>query len=103
MALTEYEKRITVKRWYFAVKLYFLGSLDALFSDLLKFLCFKDRKPGEGPPLPPTPPKKINGFARFTKMGRTDVGGGLVPPLAQPLTDIKLIKVGFICVAVTQE
>ena len=55
----------------------FLGPLDALSSDLLKFLCVKDRKPGEGPRLPPTlPQKKINGFARFTKMGREDVGGG---------------------------
>ena len=40
------------------VKLYFLGSLDALSSDLLKFLCFKDRKPGEGPRLPPSLPQK---------------------------------------------
>ena len=73
---------------------------------MLKFLCFKDRKPGEGPRLPPPLPlpKKINGFARFTKMGRADWGGGdLSPTLAQSLTDIKLIKVGFICVAVTQE
>ena len=99
MALTEYEKRIKVKRWYFAVKLYFLGSLDALPSDLLKFLCFKDRKPGKGPRLPPP----LAPFARFTKMDRSDVGGDLSPPLAQPLTNIILIKVGFICVAVTQE
>ena len=48
---------------------------------MLKFLCFKDRKPGEGPRLPlPFPPQKINGFVRFTKMGRADVGG-LVPPI----------------------
>ena len=60
-ALIEYEKRITVKRWYFAVKLYISGFLDALSSDLLKFLCFEDRKPGEGPRLPPplAPPKKL--------------------------------------------
>ena len=38
----------------------FLGSLDALSSDFLKFLCVKDRKPGEGPRLPPTLPQKKN-------------------------------------------
>ena len=78
----------------------FLGSLDTLSSNLLKFLCVKDRKPGEGPRLPPLLSQKkiINGFARFTKIGREDVGEGTCP-----LTDIKLIKVGFICAAVTKE
>ena len=82
MALTEYEKRITVKRKCFAVKLYFLGSLDALSSDLLKFLCFKDRKPGEGPHLPPplSQEKKLTDLHDLQKWAEKMWGRGDLSP-----------------------
>ena len=80
------------------VKLYrpFLGSLDTLSSDFLKFLsCFKGRKKEARRGSTSLPQKKINGFARFTKVGLSASGGGLLPPfprLAPPLLVVNSSK-----------
>ena len=51
----------------------------------------------------PTPEKKLTDLHDLQKWVEKMWGGDLSYPSAQPLTDIKLIKVGFICVAVTKE
>ena len=74
MALAEYEKGNGQKVVSCRQIMLLLGSLDTLSSDFLNVLKTGKERGQEGGhvcPLSYTLEKKINGFARFTKMSRS--------------------------------
>ena len=84
MALAEYEKRNGRKVVPCGQIIYFWVSWTLYLVTVLSFcrvLKTGKERGQEGVHVCPLPQKKVNGFARFTKMGLSRSGKGTSPPI----------------------